>query len=215
MEREHLIWILIAISVLAGVGVAAVHVVDGVGQYRAPLTLVASSGFVVAALVAGALDFNYGRLVLGALIFCWLGDMFGPMNFMVGAGAFLGAHVLLIPAYFCLEEFEWNHALIGGLLVAVVCGMILLGLVPQVPTDDRAGVVVYVITISLMLTAALGVIEQNRLIPVAAGVFFVSDIFVGHWKFVGGEWYSPVCYPLYYTACSLFAYTTLLENTDL
>jgi len=58
---------------------------------------VASTLFVITALLAGALASSYGRLILLGLLFSWLGDVLlipkRQLFFVAGLGSFLLAHV--------------------------------------------------------------------------------------------------------------------------
>ena len=58
----------------------------------------ASTGFVVVAVAAGALETTYGLMVLVALVLCWVGDVFlipkgAGALFLVGLVSFLLGHL--------------------------------------------------------------------------------------------------------------------------
>lgn len=174
--------------------------------------VVASTGYIVVALSAGALESRYGRLVLGALGCCWMGDMVGPHHFVLGTYAFLAGHLLFVPA-FCLERLAWRPAARAGLAVSVVSAAALLRLFPDIPAGERGAMVAYTAVISVMVAAAYGAGRLGQIVPAAATIFYVSDLFVGNWKYGGGAWNGLVCYPLYYAACLLFAYSIATTAT--
>lgn len=172
--------------------------------WQEPTTLIASTGFVVVALFGGATRSAFGRFLLAALICCWVGDMVGPHDFLLGAFAFLLAHLFLIPAFLALGP-TWRVAALS----VVPLGLISLGntamLWPRIPPGDRATIAFYTVAISVMVILALSTARRCKLIPIAAVLFYISDYFVARWKYVGGDWNGLVCYPLYYAACLLFA----------
>src|SRR5947207_1620552 len=65
--------------------------------------MAASTAFVAIALINGALETDYGLLVLTALVFSWLGDLFllsDRHTFVLGGiGAFFLAHVTFAAAF--------------------------------------------------------------------------------------------------------------------
>ncbi len=172
--------------------------------WQEPATLIASTGFVLVALLGGATRDAFGRFMLVALACCWAGDMLGPLNFMLGTYAFLLAHLLFIPAFLALRP-AWRATCLAALPV----GLVSLGstalLWPGIPPEDRATIALYTVAISVMVALAFGAGHRSRLVPIAAILFYTSDHFVARWKYVGGDWNGLVCYPLYYTACLLFA----------
>ena len=193
----------IALSALAAAGLLVSRILQ-LNDWQSPMTLAASTGYVLIALLGGARRSPYGSLVLGALVCCWLGDWIGPEDFLHGAYAFVAAHLLLIIA-FLGDRFSWRSAWPITLLL-VVAGMAVVGLLwPYIPTGERAFVVGYTVVISLMVTTAFGSRAENRLIPLAALTFYVSDLFVARWRYIGGDINGLLCYPLYYLACIQFA----------
>ena len=180
----------------------------GLGLERYPLLVSASTGFLLVALLAGASRDAYGRFNLAALGFCWLGDVLGPYNFALGAGMFLLAHLVFVAA-FVARGLNWRRCLRSTLLI-VPSGAILYWLLPQVEASMWGLVIAYTIVITVMLIAAGG---TTRLIFTAAVVFYVSDIFVARWRFVDQDGSNAyICYPLYYTACLLFALSNLTQR---
>lgn len=168
---------------------------------RYPFLVAASTGFLVVAWLAGASRNTYGRLILAGLVFCWLGDVTGPYHFALGAGMFLLAHLVFVGAF---VAYGLNlQACLRSLVLVLPSGAILWWLLPQVEPSMQPLVVAYTTVITAMLVTAGG---TSRLIFAAAVVFYVSDIFVARWRFVDHDsWNAFVCYPLYYTACLMFA----------
>jgi uncharacterized membrane protein YhhN len=75
-------------------------------------------------------------------------------------------------------------------------------------------VIGYMGVISVMVATAIGTRHPNvRLLAIAACLFYVSDIGVAYWKFMGGGSLSAFfCYPLYYPACLLLAFGSRLSK---
>lgn len=172
--------------------------------WQGPTTLIASTGFVLVAFLGGATRTVFGRFILAALACCWAGDMLGPLSFMLGTYAFLIAHLLFIPAFLALRP-AWRATRLAALPVGLVSLVNTALLWPRIPTDDRMTIAFYTVAISVMVALALGAGRHSRLVPLAAVLFYTSDHFVARWKYVGGDWNGLLCYPLYYTACLLFA----------
>lgn len=168
---------------------------------RYPFLVLASTAFLVVAWLAGAWHSRYGQLVFAGLVFCWLGDALGPYDFALGAGMFLLAHMVFVAA-FVAHGLKLRKCLIA-LLAIIPSGVILWWLLPQVEPSMRLLVAAYTTVITVMLVTAGG---TTRFIFAAAVVFYVSDIFVARWRFVDHDSANAfICYPLYYTACVMFA----------
>ncbi len=198
-------WIAIAITGLAIV-LLFVGRWFGWGAWQTPTALTASTGFVLVALLGGAMRHRYGRLVLAALVCCWTWDVVGPVNFQLGALAFLVAHLLLIPAILTRKP-HYRLAAAAALATVAVSGASLVMFWPSVPANEQALILAYSAIISVMVSLALGAGTKLRLLPSAAVLFYVSDLFVARWRYLEEDWNGLVCYPLYYTACLLFACT--------
>ena len=168
---------------------------------RYPFLVLASCGFVLVALFAGAWRHNYGKFVLAGLGLCWMGDALGPYEFALGAGMFLLAHLLFVAA-FVAHGLDRRKCL-KSLLLILPSAAVLAWLLPQVDPSLRILVIAYNVVITAMVVTAGG---TTRLIFAAAIVFYVSDIFVARWRFVDQDPINAfLCYPLYYTACLLLA----------
>src|ERR1700681_3611582 len=149
-------WILLTLVALAGFLVAEARS-SQLGIYLCnPL---ASTGFVGAAVVSGAVFSIYGRIILLALLLSWLGDVLlipaGESNLLAGLGSFLFAHVAFGSA-FALRGLAWAWP--GGGLVglAALAFLVLPWLRPPLPARMRLPVVVYIAVITVMVTLAAG-----------------------------------------------------------
>jgi len=173
------------------------------------LIVVASTSFVLIALFAGGLGSWYGRLVVAALVFCWLGDVLGPSSFLSGVGAFLLAHLGFIGA-FLSRGLAAKRCLATAGAVLLVSGSLFVWLYPHVPEEQHVLIFAYMFVISAMVVLAGGVRDGGALILIAAVTFYVSDIFVARWRYVSPGFVNGViCYPLYYAACVMFAFSVL------
>jgi uncharacterized membrane protein YhhN len=205
----------LAFSLLTLVGVGALLSAEALGLaalkwIAKPL---ASSGFVAAALGAGALGGGYGRAVLVALAFSWIGDVLlipkSQRFFLAGLVAFLLGHLAFGAAFLVRGvAVSWAAAALVGLVPAAL----LVGrwLLPSVPDSMRVPVLVYMAGITLMVALAAGTVgAQGRpLILAAAVAFFVSDLSVARDAFVAPGLVNRLWgLPLYYGAQLLFAAT--------
>ena len=173
----------------------------------------ASAGFLVAAVGAGALDGRYGMTVLVALALCWLGDLLlipeSMVTFQLGLASFLAGHVCFAVA-FVREGVDWRWA--AGAAVVVCALAIVVGrwLLPHVERKMRPPVLAYIVVISCMVALAVGtVVAHGRpLILIAAITFFCSDLAVARDTFVKKEFVNRLWgLPVYYGACLLFAWS--------
>ena len=197
-------------------GVAALLV----AEWRGPRALafaakpLASSGFVALALVLGAADHAPGRLVLAALVLCWIGDVLlipkgARAAFAAGLGSFLLGHGVYALA-FATGPFSAGAAAAGAVAVAPAAVGALRWLGPHVPARLAGPVRAYVAVISLMVIAAAGAAAARGSAALAAGAlaFFVSDLAVARERFVSpGPWNKVWGLPLYYGGQLLLAST--------
>lgn len=179
----------------------------GIGGSARPWLLAASTGFMLTCLFAGALSTRPGRVILLALVACWLGDYFGSTWFIASVAAFGAAHLLLIGAFATLG-LAWRRVAAASAPVVLASAAAPWWLLPHVPADQRPLIGAYMLVISAMVVCAWGVRpDRGSVVLIAAAVlFYVSDIFVARWRFVSpGPENAYLCYPLYYAACLLFA----------
>ena len=174
--------------------------------------MVAASGFVVVALVSGALDSGFGTAVLIGLALSWLGDLFltyqGTRPFLAGLAAFLLGHIAFVIA-FAIRGFDARAAALAGLGAAVLLLRIVPWLMPHVSGQLRVPVLAYTVVISAMIITALATngAEPDWRIPMGAGAFYLSDIAVARDRFVSPGRINRVWgLPLYFAAQLLLAW---------
>lgn len=177
---------------------------------RAATKVVASSAFVAAAWAGGAWVGPNGRMMLVALALSWVGDVLllghERRPFLAGIFAFLLAHVAFAVAFVALDP---------DLVVTAVAAVPLLGLGAVVyrVLAPRAGslarpVAAYIGAIIAMVALAFGAAATTSRwdLPLAATLFFVSDLCVARDRFVSPAWENRLLgLPLYYGAQMVFA----------
>lgn len=178
---------------------------------RAMLKMTASTAFVLLAAECGAASSDYGRLVLTALIFCWLGDLFllssKKVYFLIGTAAFLFGHVAFAAA-FASEPTNLKAFLIALALMTAFGAGVLYWLWNRLSGIFEFAVPVYVAAIALMSSLAIAHSAASGSMLAAAGAlaFITSDISVARDRFIGR---SIANYgwglPLYYVAQVLLA----------
>jgi uncharacterized membrane protein YhhN len=174
----------------------------------------ASTGFLLTALAAGALSNAYGCAILVALALAWLGDVLlipkqSRRAFLAGLASFLLGHVAYAVA-FLLRGVDPEASAVAAALVAVPSAAALRWLWPFVPDRMRVPVVAYVGVISLMVVCALGVAEfrAHTAITLGAFAFYASDLAVARQRFVAESFTNKLWgLPLYYGAQLLLAST--------
>lgn len=173
----------------------------GIGEARYWLLVCGSLGFVTVAGLAGSWKTASGRWIGAGLLFCLAGDILGPGSFATGSTMFLLAHCCFIAA--CLVYGVDYQRCFRSLVVLIPSVLLAAWLLPKIDGELRWLIAVYMVVITVMVIVAGG---TNRLICLAAVVFYISDIFVARWRFVDHDSVNAfICYPLYYTACLLFA----------
>ena len=177
-----------------------------------PFKMLASTGFVAIALSVGGLAGAYGRLVLIALAFSWVGDLLLTYTsrpaFLGGLVTFLLGHVAYSFAFAVLGVDE-RVAAVAAIVMMVVTVPVWRWLRPHV--NDMAGpVIAYIVVISVMVVAAVAAFGAGAtaLVPIGAALFYLSDIAVARNQFVApGIDNRIVGLPLYYLAQILLAST--------
>ncbi|MBM4362790.1 MAG: lysoplasmalogenase [Deltaproteobacteria bacterium] len=190
---------------------AALVAAEGRGSFvgRAVTKPLASTGFLLAAVGAGALDSSAGRAVLAALALSFLGDvlLIPSATFLLGLGAFLLGHLAFAVA-FVLRGVDPATSLVATAALAVPSFLVSRWLLPHVPSPMKAPVVVYVAVITLMTGLAFGAsaLEARPIAVIAAVAFAVSDVSVARDRFVAPGFGNRVWgLPLYYAAQLAFA----------
>lgn len=175
---------------------------------------VASTGFVAAAIAAGAEATAYGRLVLAALALCWLGDVLlipkNPQIFRAGIVSFLLGHVAFLVA-FLVRGVSPLGCGVALALLSLPSVLALRWLSPHLSREMKLPVTAYVGILSLMVVAAVGTAARapGWSILIAAVAFFASDLSVARDRFVHPSFVNRAWgLPLYYAAQLLFAATT-------
>ena len=178
---------------------------------KVPFKMVASTGFILAALVSGALDSTYGRIVLVGLAFCWIGDLLLEYDqaFLPGLVTFLLGHVAFIAGFATLgPRLSWVAPAIA--VAALAAAAVAVYLHPHIPRPMRLPVYAYMAVISTMVVLAAGATGAGHTPALLAGavLFYVSDLFVARRQFVTHS-FKDTLYgnPLYFTAVWLIALT--------
>ncbi|MCA9708144.1 MAG: acyl-CoA dehydrogenase family protein [Myxococcales bacterium] len=173
----------------------------------------ASTGFVLVALAAGATGSPYGQWVLAALVLSWVGDVCLLSSrsgwFLAGLGAFLLGHVAFGAAFWTLGPAPgWVLGSAAGLAGVALGVRHWLG--PYVPTGMRRPVDAYMLVISAMVALALGATAAGASPRVALGAvaFYLSDLAVARDRFVSPSASNRLWgLPLYYGAQLVLAST--------
>jgi len=171
----------------------------------------ASTGFVAAALAAGALDTTYGRWVLAALVLSWWGDVLliprARAAFALGLASFLAGH-LAFAAGFVARGVSTGWLVVAAIVLVAPALVVLRWLAPHVPESLRLPVRAYVTAISLMVACAFATFAHDggaRLL-IGALMFFVSDLAVARERFVAHGFVNKTWgLPLYYGGQLLLA----------
>ena len=177
---------------------------------------IAAAGFIAAAIVLNAQDHAYGLWVVVALVLSMVGDILliparvGPA-FAAGLGAFLLGHVAFCVA-FVVRGIDWTWTLVATAVFSVVGIIIYRWLKDDVPERLRVPVMAYVAVITAMVALSVGttLYQGSQLIPVAAFMFWLSDISVARGRFKEAGFSNRAWgIPLYFGAQVVFAYATL------
>ncbi len=175
---------------------------------------VAALGFLLAALGAGALTSEYGRVVFGGLLLSMLGDLLlipkSRRTFLAGLVAFLLGHVAFAAA-FALRGQALGRALPTLAVVAVAGALVWRWLSPHIEGPMRAPVAAYFIVISAMVATAAGASHHpGGLVGlVGALMFYGSDLSVARDRFVAHGFSNRAWgLPLYFAAQLVIAAST-------
>lgn len=182
---------------------------------RSAAKVVASTAFIAIAAVNGAAASFYGRAILAALVFSWVGDvlLLSARNSFLTAGiaAFLLAHFAFAAAFMSLGADL--KALAAAFLIMSLFGVVMLRWLWQhLDGFYRFAVPVYVLAIVLMtsLAAAVSAAAGSYAALASAIIFTVSDVAVARDRFVRRSIVNKVWgLPLYYTAQIVFAVSIL------
>jgi uncharacterized membrane protein YhhN len=184
----------------------------GVG-FKTPLSIL----FVITALLQPKVLPRYFKFVLIGLILGLVGDVClalpGLTAFRVGLVVFLAGHILYILAFAILtRRMDWINPV--NILIIAISGGVYLWLLPHLG-KMLVPVTFYIVVISVMVAGAWAAFRNSSVrrlgawfILVGAVLFYVSDIFVAHQRFVIEQFYNRfIGLPLYYTAQFLLAFS--------
>jgi uncharacterized membrane protein YhhN len=168
---------------------------------------VASSAFLGAAWAAGASGSGYGRLVLLALGFSWLGDLLllsrgRTRLFLLGMVGFILAHAAY-GAAFCSLAFSPVAFLAGAVASGAAAAWTYRWLAPHLTGVFRVAVPAYLAVIAAMLALAVSATAGTGRAAMAAGAaaFALSDLSVAYGHFIRPSWSAKAWgLPLYYAA---------------
>lgn len=201
----------LACLVAVGALLWADHRGSAPGRVVAKLT--ASTGFVLVALVLGAVDSAYGRWVLGALVLGWLGDAMllsrAKAAFLGGLAAFLLSHGLYAAA-FATGTLSATAMAVAAVLALAFGAGVLGWLLPHAGREFRGPVLAYVVVILAMCVVAAGHASANARWPVLAGalLFAASDLSVAQDRFVRPAFVNRLWgWPTYFGAQLMLAWT--------
>ena len=170
----------------------------------------AAIGFILIAIFSGAIYWTFGQIILAGLVACAVGDVLllsreSPLKFKLGMAAFALGHLLYTYAF--IQHFDFS---MGGLQYALAVLPIIAGLIyflwikDKLPSDFKIPVVIYSLIIIAMVITSFGV--PKWIVPVAAVLFAISDMFVARDRFVSDEPKNALAItPLYFGAQALFA----------
>jgi uncharacterized membrane protein YhhN len=203
-------WIFLTAAALAGLLVAEAR-----GDRRLALICkpLASTGFVVTAVAAGALGTPYGRAILAALVLSWIGDV---LLLSKRSGAFLGGLASFLLGHLAFAVAFVLHgtnrlAALAALAVLIVPALVVdRWLRPHVPAHMKIPVRAYIVVITGMLALAAGTLGAGATPRIIAGAlaFYLSDLSVARDRFVREAFVNRLWgLPLYYAAQLLLAVT--------
>lgn len=173
----------------------------------------ASVGFLIAGVSAGALDTPYGSWILAGLVLSFFGDVLlipaATASFLAGLVSFLLGHVAYAGAFAVRGvSLPWVGA--AALAVVPAAAIALRWLWPHVESKMRGPVAAYVVVISTMVLLAAGTVGAlgRTAVLVGAVAFYVSDLAVARQRFVARTfWNKAWGLPLYYGAQLVLAST--------
>ena len=175
----------------------------------------ASTGFILAALLSGALRSDYGVAILVGLSLSFLGDVLlismDLRAFRGGLVSFLLGHVAYAVAFAGLGP-AWGWCLGAGVPLLVVAAVVMRWLGPHLGKMFLP-VVAYMVVITIMVILATGTVGHpvGGAVRVAGAVaFFLSDLSVARDRFVAKAFINRAWgLPMYYGGQLLLAYSCI------
>ncbi|MFA6240337.1 MAG: lysoplasmalogenase [Candidatus Hydrogenedentales bacterium] len=184
------------------------------------LKMVAASGFIATALLAGATQTVYGRWLLAGLIFSWSGDLLllsgNHANFLSGLVSFLIGHVCYAVAFW---QYDTRRDIAGwGLVVLMLPGAMLVSAAwPNLSEALQLPVIAYTAVISIMLALSFGTWKKPGFLLIIAGAvaFYLSDVCVARGRFIApGAINGQIGLPLYFIGQVLLAASAAYVDPD-
>jgi uncharacterized membrane protein YhhN len=177
--------------------------------------IAASTAFVALAILNGATDSTYGRFVLIALIFSWVGDallLSLDSNYLLaGMAAFFLAHAAFAVAL-ATQSLDSGWLAIFMAILGASALAVIRWLWKYLSNIQKIAVPLYLTAITVMTSLAISAsaASGSALLAIAAIFFTASDISVARNRFVARSIVNKMWgLPLYYAAQVLFAMSVL------
>ena len=206
---------------LALIGFAVALIVDLIGVYlKNDILVYVAKPLIVIALIVYFLfatwktESGFMKIITGALIFSWLGDVvlmvesFNENIFLIGLLSFLFAHLIYIRFFSIIRMREKIKMKPGLILLVVVYYSGLIYLLFNVLQEMKIPVMVYGIVISIMFLLALHMLfvrnkEAGKLMLLGALLFVASDSILAINKFYSSFEYAGIAIMLTYGIAQL------------
>jgi uncharacterized membrane protein YhhN len=191
-------------------------------RVRVIAKLTASAAFVAVGVLAAeqCSRGDVSRLILAGLVLGAIGDACLLVDdkrwFLAGLGTFLAGHLAYVVAMAMLAPIAtWPAAAGAWAALPVATGAIVLAWLWPRLGAMRGPVIAYVITICVMVVAAIAVARGNAIpapnqtrLVLGASLFFVSDLSVARDRFVAREFTNKLYgLPAYYAGQLFIAWT--------
>jgi uncharacterized membrane protein YhhN len=166
--------------------------------------LAASSGFLLVAVSAGALELEWGRWLFAGLALSFIGDAcllgHNKPSFLTGLVAFLLGHVSYCVA-FIVHGYAHTSVLALAPVLLLAAWLVDRWLRDRVEAGMRLPVRAYIVVISIMLCLAFGAWRAGAspLLLLGALSFYLSDLSVARDRFVQQDFFNRLWgLPAYY-----------------
>ena len=196
-----------------------IHIISEWRKWQAVRSLsklLASTSFVVLAVINGAAYSAYGCLILIALIFSWLGNALllslRSAFLLGGIASFFLAHAFFAAA-FALQPLDIPWFVIALAILGAAGLIFLRWLWKYLEPFYKIAVPIYLAAITIMtaLAIAASYATGSPLLAVAAITFAASDVSVARDRFIARSIVNKAWgLPMYYAAQILFAMSVLL-----
>jgi uncharacterized membrane protein YhhN len=166
--------------------------------------LAASTGFLLVAVSAGALELDWGRWLFAGLVLSFVGDAcllgHSKPTFLAGLVAFLLGHVSYCVA-FVVHGYAHTSVLALAPVLLLAAWLVDRWLRDHVEAGMRVPVRAYIVVISTMLSLAFGAWRAGAspLLLLGALSFYLSDLSVARDRFVQRDFFNRLWgLPAYY-----------------